>query len=90
MGLILTESSERSRSVLFGLLLSCLFSEEAKNKCPLSRLRNNLTIEEKYDYIWELSENEVKNTLEKHGKCFEKRIFSTMQLELQESPSDTP
>ena len=77
MDTILEKSYERSRSVLFGLLISCLFSEEAKSKCPLSRLRNNLSIEEKYDLVLELSEDEVSTVLEKHGKCFEKRLFAS-------------
>ena len=80
MDLIVEKSSERSRSVLFGLLLSCLFSEDEKNNCPLSRLRNNLTIEEKYNYICELSEEEVNRALEEHGKCFKNRIVASVQL----------
>ena len=66
--------------MLFGLLLSCLFSEEAENQCPLSRLRNSLTIEEKYDYVSELSEEEMDNVLTQHGKCFQQRISAAIPL----------
>ena len=76
MDLILEKTSERSRSMLFGLLLSCLFSEEAKNECHLSRLRRSLTLEEKYDYVLELSEEELHTLLEEHGKCFRMRILT--------------
>jgi len=69
-------SSERSRSELFGLLLSCIFSDEAENECPLSLLRKNLTVEEKYDYTLKLTEKEIFSVLKKHGKCFQKRLFA--------------
>ena len=78
MDTIWEKSSERSRSVLFGLLISCLFSEEAKNQCPLSRFRNNLSIEEKYDLSLKLSEEEINTVLEKHEKCFEMRLFASV------------
>ena len=81
MDLILEKSLDRSRSMLFGFLLSCLFSEEVKSKCPLSLLRNNLTIEEKYNFVMEMSEEEIHAVLKLHTKCFEKRIFSLKPLQ---------
>lgn len=78
MDTVLEKCSDRSRSLLFGLLLSCLFSDEAQHKCPLALLRNNLSLEEKYDYVLNLSKEEVNNILKKHGKCFEKRIQAIM------------
>jgi hypothetical protein len=69
-------SPERSRSELFGPLLSCIFSDEAKNECPLSLLRKNLTVEEKYDYTVKLSDEEIFSVLKKHGECFQKRLFA--------------
>jgi len=69
-------SSERSRSELFGLLLSCIFSDEAKNDCPLSFLRKSLTVEDKYDYTLELTDEEIFSVLKKHRKCFQKRLLA--------------
>ncbi len=80
MDLPIAKSMDRSKSELFGLLLSCLFSDEVKNKCPLSRLRSSLTIEEKYNYVKKLSQKEVKKILNRHTKCFERAIFSSMHF----------
>ena len=80
MDLTIEKSMDRSKSELFGLLLSCLFSEEVKTKCPLSRLRSSLTIEEKYNYVKKLRQEEVKKILNQHTKCSERAIFSSMPL----------
>jgi hypothetical protein len=76
---ILEKSFDRSRSLLFGLLQSCLFSEDAKDSCPLSQLRNHLSLEEKYTYVMELSTEEVHSILEQHRKCYEERVLASMQ-----------
>jgi len=72
--------SDRSRSVLFGFLVSCLFSDEAEDKCPLALLRSFLSIEEKYEYVMGLSEEEVADYLKQHAECFEKRMSTSAQL----------
>ena len=76
---IITKSSDRSRSLLFGLLQSCLLEGNALEGCPLARLRNTLSLEEKYHYAMESSEEEVHKILEQHDECFKKRIIATVQ-----------
>ena len=73
------KSSYRTRSLLFGLLISCLFSEQAKDSCPLTQLRNSLSLEEKYDYVMELTDEVVHDILEQHEECYEKRVLDSMQ-----------
>ena len=79
MDSILDKSFDRSRSLLFGLLVSCLFSEKAKDSCPLTQRRNSLSLEEKYDYVMELSDEVVHDILEQHEECYEKRVLNSMQ-----------
>ena len=55
------------------------FYEEAKDSCPLSQLRNRFSLEEKYDYVMELSDKEVDNILEQHEECYTKRVLASMQ-----------
>ena len=45
----LKKSSDRSRTLLFGLLVNCIFSKDIKEKCPLWELRSSLTSIEKKD-----------------------------------------
>ena len=79
MDSIVKKSFDRARSLLFGLLQSCLFSEDAKDSCPLSQLRNRLSLDEKYDYVMGLSDEIVHDILEQHEECYEKRILDSMQ-----------
>ena len=74
MDSILKKSLDSSRGLLFGLLANCIFSEGAKEDCPLWELRNNLTIEEKHEYVMGLSDAEVKSILTQHEECYEKRL----------------
>ena len=76
---ILTKSFDRSRSLLFGLLQSCLLEGNALESCPLAQLRNTLSFDEKYHYAMELSEEEVDNILEQHEECFKNRIIASVQ-----------
>jgi hypothetical protein len=78
---ILAKSSDRSRSLLFGLLQSCLLEGNALESCPLAELRNTLTLEEKYQYTMKLSEEELNKILEQHEECFKKRIITSVQSE---------
>ena len=80
MDSILEKSSDRSRSLLFGLLANCLFPTNIKEDCPLWELRNSLSIEKKHEYAKELSDKEVKNILVQHERCFEKRLSDLNQL----------
>ena len=78
---IIAKSSDRSRSLLFGLLQSCLLEGNALESCPLAQLRNTLSLEEKYHYAMESSEEEVHKILEQHEECFKKRIIASVQDE---------
>ena len=79
MDVIIEKSSDRSRSLLFGLLQSCLLEGNALESCPLAQLRNTLSFEEKYHYSMELSEEEVHKILEQHEECFKKRTIASVQ-----------
>lgn len=67
---ILEKCADSSRSLLFGLLVGCIFSGEAKSSCPLSHLRDSLSFGEKYDLVMNLSREEIYQTLELHENCF--------------------
>ena len=71
---IIAKSSDRSRSLLFGLLQSCLLEGNALESCPLAQLRNSLSLEEKYNCAMSSSDEEVHKILEQHDECFRKRI----------------
>ena len=71
---ILEKSSDRARALLFGLLVNCVFSSGAMPDCPLCEMRNNLSIEEKHEYVMGLSVEEIKNILLLHEKCYEQRF----------------
>ena len=71
----LKKSLDSSRGLLFGLLVNCIFSEGAKESCPLSELRSSLSTEEKYEYVMGLSDEEVKSILVQHEECYEKRLL---------------
>jgi hypothetical protein len=76
---LLEKSSYRSRSLLFGLLQSCLLEGNALENCPLAQLRNALSLEEKYHYAMKSSEEEVNKILEQHEECFKKRIIASVK-----------
>ena len=79
MDSISKKAFDQSRSLLFGLLRSCLFSRNAKDACPIAQVRNRLSLEEKYDYVMKLSAEEVQNILEQHEECYEKKVLAAMQ-----------
>jgi len=74
MNSIVKKSSGHSRSLLFGLITHCIFSNNEKENCPLFELRNSLSIEEKYDFVMGLDKDEVKILLMHHEHCFENRL----------------
>jgi hypothetical protein len=51
----------------------------AKDSCPFLQLRNDLSLEEKYDYVMELGAEEIHYLIEQHEKCYKKRMLATMQ-----------
>ena len=79
MDLNLKKSLDSSRGLLFGLLVNCIFSEGAKESCPLSELRSSLPTEEKHEYVMGLSDEEVKSILLQHEECYEKRLLEIKQ-----------
>lgn len=74
MDVILNKTPEQMRPLLFGSLVSCLFSEDSDNECPFARLRKTLTTEEKYDYVMTLNEEEIRYFLHLHDRCMQRRI----------------
>jgi hypothetical protein len=79
MDSILEKSYDRPRALLFGLLVNCLFPTKTNESCPLWRLRNSLSIEEKHKYTMGLSNEEVKSILVQHEECYEKRLSNLNQ-----------
>jgi hypothetical protein len=73
---LIEKASEQSRSLLFGLLVNCIFSGQANGRCPLSSLRENLTFEEKYDLVMGLTQEEIFQALDQHEKCYENECYS--------------
>jgi len=73
---ILEKPFDQSRALLFGLLQGCIFSENAKDDCPLLQLGNKFSLTEKYDYIMELSAGKINKLLGQHEECFEKKVLS--------------
>ena len=76
---LLEKSSDRSRALLFGLLQSCLLEGDALASCPLEKLRDSLSLEEKYRYAMELQGEELDRVLELHEECFQKRLTATVK-----------
>ena len=74
MGPILEKSVDSSRSLLFGLLVNCLFPTSKNEDCPIWELRNSLSIEMKHAYVLGLNKEEVARILEQHEECYEKRF----------------
>ena len=79
MDTILEKSSASLRDLLFGFLVNCIYSKVARESCPLSELRSNLTIEERHEYVLGLSKEEVKSILVQHEECYEKMLSGLMQ-----------
>jgi hypothetical protein len=79
MDSILEISLDRSKTLLFGLLVNCIFSENAERDCPLRELRNNLSIENKHDHVMELSKEEVNSILVQHEECYQKKLPDSMR-----------
>ena len=75
---IIAKSSDRSRSLLFELLQSCLLEGNALESCPLAQLRNTLSLEEKYNCAMSSSDEEVHKILEPLVDRFRKRITAKM------------
>jgi len=67
-------SLDTSRSLLFGLLVNCVFSAGALEDCPLWEIRNNLSIEEKHKFVMGLSIEKVKSILSQHEECYGQRF----------------
>jgi len=72
MGPILEKPSNPSRTLVLGLLVSCFTT--CLEGCPLRKLHNDLSIEEKHEYALGLSDEEVNNILVQREFCYEKRL----------------
>ena len=71
------DSSITSRTLLFGLLVNCLFttSAESCSNCPLKELRGSSNLDKKHDNVKELSDTEIESILTQHESCYEKRLY---------------
>jgi hypothetical protein len=76
MDQILEKSHNPSRALVFGLLVSCLFSTNAEScpHCPLKKLRKNLSIDKKHEYVMELSDQEIESIFVQYESCYENRL----------------
>jgi len=79
MGSIRKKSSDKSRALLFKLLVDCRFPTGTKEHCPIWEQRKNLSIEKKREYAMRLSHKEVKDILTQHECCYEKRLSDLNQ-----------
>jgi hypothetical protein len=75
---IIAKSSDRSRSLMFELLQSCLLDENALESCPLAQQCNTLSLEEKYNCAMSSSDEEVHKIREQPDDRFRKRITAKM------------
>jgi hypothetical protein len=64
--------TDRKRGLLFNLLANCIFSSGERNDCFMCELRKDLTTEQKYQYIMNLSDEKVKAALMRHEECLKK------------------
>lgn len=71
---LLEKSSDKSRALLFGLLVNCLFPTNREEDCPLWELRSSLSIEQKFEYAMALSNENVESILARHESCYQRRI----------------
>lgn len=71
---MLEKSSDKSRALLFGLLVNCLFPTNREEDCPLRELRGSLSIEQKFEYAMAISSEKVKSILDRHESCYQRRI----------------
>ena len=73
------KSSNPSRTLVLGLLVSCRYTTCAEEDCPLRKTHDDLSIEEKYEYAQGLSDEEINNILVQHESCYEKRLSDLNQ-----------
>jgi hypothetical protein len=78
MGPILEKPSNPSRTLVLGLLVSCHFTKCVED-CPLRKIHNDLSMEEKHEYALGLSDEEVNNILVQREFCYEKRLSDLEQ-----------
>ena len=76
MNSMLITPSNPSRTIVFGLLLNCLFSTSNQNcaDCPVKELRCNLSIKKKHEFVMGLKDEELEKFLEHHKYCYDKRL----------------
>ena len=76
MNPILEKSLNPKRATVFGLLVSCIFTDGVGDclDCPLKLLRDNLSIEKKHDYVMKLSDKKIEDIVKQHEKCLAKKM----------------
>jgi len=77
MDSVLERTANPSRTLVLGLLESCLFAakENSCSACPLKEVRINLSFDNKHKYVMELSDKEIDRVLEQYESCYENRLF---------------
>jgi len=68
------KSSDKSRALLFELLVDCRFITCTNKDCPIWEQRNNLSIEKKHEYAMRLSDEEIKSILVHYECSYDKRL----------------
>jgi len=79
MGSYHKKSSDKSRTLLFELLVDCRFLTCTKEDCPIWEQRNYLSIEKKHEYAMRLSDEEIKSILVQYECYYEKRLSDLNQ-----------
>ena len=70
--------SNPSRILVLGLLVSCRYTKCAED-CPLRKIHDDFSIEEKYEYAQGLSDEEINSILVQYESCYEKRLSDLNQ-----------
>lgn len=66
-------SNEKSeKHLLFGLLIECPFLDCLED-CPIEKMRTEMSLEEKVEFIHNVSEDEIERLSSHHKRCLKKR-----------------
>jgi len=71
------DSDSNLSILLFGLLISCPCNRATEN-CPLTELRKQKSLEDKFELANHLSPIEVREMIEYHNTCFSTRLRSSL------------
>ncbi len=63
----------REQRILWALLIQCPFFRGAAKGCPLESHRWTMSLEEKFQFVENLTPSEVESILSQHLQCMQKR-----------------